>query len=330
MRWPSSNLWRPRARRARRSRRRTKLWLRREGRGAARRDADPALDAEVRDEHADARHDLLLRDGRERVDEVEAQLLDLDLGAARGRACEGKRSCERAERRPSRTRERADDLARDDEVDRDLDRLVRVDVVGLAQELAGERVLVDADRGAADLHVDARELEVRVERDRVDGLDHDVEAHGPGEAEVEVREEALEAPATRNGPHQRRSRVRRARFGRDVVRETREKHTKKNAGCAPQVEARPDGLRGHRVAELGERPLPRPRDLELAAVAPAKTSRVGERELLEPLEGVEARNRARRGAQIISVDVRCGRRRKTARPRGGCRARAAGSRGRAP
>ena len=36
--------------------------------------------------------------------------------------------------------------------------------------------------------------------------------------ELEVREEALEAPATRNGPHQRRSRVRRARFGRDVVR----------------------------------------------------------------------------------------------------------------
>ena len=95
-------------------------------------------------------------------------------------------------------------------------------VVGLAQELAGERVLVDADRGAADLHVDARELEVRVERDRVDGLDHDVEAHGPREAEVVVPEEALEAPATRNGPHQRPSRVRRARFGRDVVRATRE------------------------------------------------------------------------------------------------------------
>ena len=207
--------------------RRTKLSARREGRGAARRDADPALDAEVRDEDADARHDLLLRDGRERVDEVEAQLLDVDLGAARGRACEGKRSRERVERRPSRTRERADDLARDDEVDRDLDRLVRVDVVGLAQELAGERVLVDADRGAADLHVDARELEVRVERDRVDGLDDDVEAHGPGEAEVEVREEALEAPATRNGPHQRPSRVRRARFGRDVVRETRENTQKK-------------------------------------------------------------------------------------------------------
>ena len=249
--------------------------------------------------------------------------------SARPGAVPARETISRAERRPSRARERADDLARDDEVDRDLDRLVRVDVVGLAQELAGERVLVDADRGAADLHVDARELEVRVERDRVDGLDDDVEAHGPGEAEVEVREEALEAPATRNGPHQRRSRVRRARFGRDVVRATRENTQKRRRRRAAGRSARgwppSSSCRRSRRAPTPAAAGPRARrscaceNVKVSAKYPSKASKLA----IARVEGPKSfPSTARR--------VRCGRRRKTARPRGGCRARAAGSRGRAP